>query len=212
MRANPFESQLERLARTLTEQFGVQVTCQGDNAWTDGTQIVLPSVPTPMDEDLEKCLIGYLDHEMAHVACSDFTVAVHFAKKHPGFDGLLNVVEDALVKRRAMERWPGVRRNLDMMFRQIRGRVARPTAEHRECSVENPVAPGLRAGRLAGIPAESADWDVGPCAEFGSDRRVFNRAHRELNTPPPRLLAAIRSYSLRLSKSGSIRTICRHHL
>lgn len=43
MRANPFKSQLERLARTLTEQFGVQVVYQGDNAWTDGRQIVLPS-------------------------------------------------------------------------------------------------------------------------------------------------------------------------
>jgi hypothetical protein len=36
MRANPFESQLERLARTLTEQFGVTVLCQGDCACTDG--------------------------------------------------------------------------------------------------------------------------------------------------------------------------------
>ncbi|MBN2128308.1 MAG: hypothetical protein JW741_02390, partial [Sedimentisphaerales bacterium] len=124
MRANPFESQLERLARTLTEQFGVQVVCQGDNAWTDGRQIVLPSVPTPMNNDLEKCLVGYLDHEMGHVAFSDFGVAEQFARKHPGFEGLLNVIEDALIERRAMERWPGVRRNLDMMFRQIRGRVA----------------------------------------------------------------------------------------
>jgi len=40
MRGNQFESQLERLARTLTEQFGVRVVCQGDNAWTDGRQIV----------------------------------------------------------------------------------------------------------------------------------------------------------------------------
>jgi hypothetical protein len=35
MRANPFESQLERLARTLTEHFGVTVLCQGDCACTD---------------------------------------------------------------------------------------------------------------------------------------------------------------------------------
>ena len=41
MRINPFESQLEKLARTLTEQFGVEVICRGDNAWTDGQRIVL---------------------------------------------------------------------------------------------------------------------------------------------------------------------------
>jgi len=32
MRINPFESQLEKLARTLIEQFAVQVIYQGDNA------------------------------------------------------------------------------------------------------------------------------------------------------------------------------------
>ena len=121
----PFESELERLARTLTEQFGVQVTCRGAEAWTDGRQIVLPSVPAPMDAGLGRMMVGYLDHEMAHVAFSDFDVAAAFAKKHPSYGGLHNVVEDALIERRAMERWPGVRRNLDIMFTQIRDRVAR---------------------------------------------------------------------------------------
>ena len=130
MKYTPFESQLERLARTLAEQFGVQVACQGDNAWTDGTQIVLPSVPEPLTrragdargpeatrhlsgpasqgeppiEDLERLLIGYLDHEVGHVAFSDFGVAEQFTRKHPGFEGLLNVIEDALIERRAMQR------------------------------------------------------------------------------------------------------------
>ena len=123
MRANPFESQLERLARTLTEQFGVQVICRGDNPWTDGRRIVLPSLPEFMDEGLERMMVGYLDHEMGHVAFSDFNEAEKFAQKHPGYEGLLNVVEDALIERRAMERWPGVRANLDAMFKQIRPRV-----------------------------------------------------------------------------------------
>lgn len=123
MRANPFESQLERLARTLTEQFGVKVICQGDNAWTDGRQICLPSLPEPINENLERMMVGYLDHELAHVAFSDFDVAGQFAKAHPGFGGMLNVVEDALIERRAMQRWPGVRANLDSMFAQVRDRI-----------------------------------------------------------------------------------------
>jgi len=121
---NPFESELERLARTLTDQFGVQVVCQGDQAWTDGSKIVVPSVPEPMEQALERMMLGYLDHEMAHVAFSEFGVVEKFMKKHPGCEGLLNVVEDALIERRAMDRWPGVRRNLDILFLQIRGRVA----------------------------------------------------------------------------------------
>lgn len=129
MRINPFESQLERLARTLTEQFGVRVVCQGDNAWTDGRQIVLPSLPEPLNENLERMMVGYLDHEMAHVAFSDFGVAEQFAKKHPGFEGMLNVVEDALIERRAMQRWPGVRANLDAMFAQVRDRIVQLIAQ-----------------------------------------------------------------------------------
>jgi cobalamin biosynthesis protein CobT len=126
---NPFESQLERLARTLTEQFGVRVVCQGDNAWTDGRQIVLPSLPEPLNENLERMMVGYLDHEMAHVAFSDFGVAEQFARKHPGYEGMLNVVEDALIERRAMQRWPGVRANLDAMFAQVRDRIIQLIAQ-----------------------------------------------------------------------------------
>ncbi len=36
---------------------------------------------------------------------------------------MLNVVEDALIEKLAMERWPGVRANLDALFRQVRNRV-----------------------------------------------------------------------------------------
>ena len=51
-------------------------------------------------------------------------MAGEFEKKHPGHLGILNVVEDALIERKAMQKWPGVRRNLDATFRQIRECVA----------------------------------------------------------------------------------------
>ncbi len=123
MRINPFEYQLERLARTLTEQFGVAVLCQGDQAFTDGKTIVLPSLPEPLEEDLERMMVGYLDHEMAHVAFTDFRQVKRFNKKYRGFEAMLNVVEDALIEKLAMQRWPGVRANLDALFRQVRNRV-----------------------------------------------------------------------------------------
>jgi len=123
MRINPFSSQLERLARTLTDQFGVTVFCNGDQAYTDGRRIVLPSLPEPMDESLERMVVGYLDHEMAHVAFTDFKEVRRFVEKHRGFKDLLNAVEDALIEKRAMQRWPGVRANLDALFRQVRTRV-----------------------------------------------------------------------------------------
>ena len=120
---NIFSSQLERLARTLTDQFGVTVFCKGDQAYTDGRHIVLPSLPEPMDPPLERMVVGFLDHEMAHVAFTDFNEVRRFANKHRGFKDLLNAVEDALIEKRAMQRWPGVRANLDALFQQVRPRV-----------------------------------------------------------------------------------------
>lgn len=58
MSMNPFESQLQRLARTLTEQFGVEVISQGENAYTNGKVIVLPSLPDPMSDPLERMVVG----------------------------------------------------------------------------------------------------------------------------------------------------------
>lgn len=42
---------------------------------------------------------------------------------------ILNVVEDALIEKRAMQRWPGVRANLDAMFAQIRDRIMAMAAQ-----------------------------------------------------------------------------------
>ncbi|MBK8270261.1 MAG: VWA domain-containing protein [Planctomycetes bacterium] len=111
------------MARTLTDRFGVTVVCRGESAYTDGRQIVLPSLPDPMDEDLERMIVGYLDHEMAHVAFSDFDQVVAFNQQYPGAEAMLNVVEDALIEKLAMQRWPGVRANLDALFNQVKRRV-----------------------------------------------------------------------------------------
>jgi len=40
------------------------------------------------------------------VPFSDSHVAEQFAKSHPGYDGLLNVIEDALIARQAVQRGP----------------------------------------------------------------------------------------------------------
>ena len=64
----------------------------------------------------ERMMVGYLDHELAHVAFSDSDKAGEFERQYPGSLGMLNVVEDARIERDAMARWPGVRRNLDIMF------------------------------------------------------------------------------------------------
>jgi hypothetical protein len=56
------------------------------------------------------------DHEMGHVAFSDFKVLKEFSEKHPGAEELLNVVEDALVERR----WPALWRDSETLARRAR--------------------------------------------------------------------------------------------
>ena len=58
MRFNPFESQLEKLARTLTDSFGVSVICQGENAYTDGRQIVPADPSSPLTAASSASVVG----------------------------------------------------------------------------------------------------------------------------------------------------------
>jgi len=42
-----------------------------------------------MSESLERMVVGFLDHEMAHVAFSDFQVIQRFSQDHSGREALL---------------------------------------------------------------------------------------------------------------------------
>jgi hypothetical protein len=131
-------------------------------------------------------LIGYLDHELGHVAFSDFGVAEQFARKHLGFEGLLNVVEHALVERRAMDRWPGVRANLDAMFAQVRDRVAQLIA-HRGPFDRFCTAVYLKLSHhndLMGLDAEPAGYeDLMVCCPEGEDLRPWSQPVRRACRP-----------------------------
>lgn len=104
MQSNPFEGHLERLARTLTEEYGVNVLFKETKPGPTARESCCRHFMKPMDEALERMVVGFLDHEMGHVAFSDFKVVAEFSKKHPGREVMLNVVEDALIERRL----PGV--------------------------------------------------------------------------------------------------------
>jgi hypothetical protein len=51
---------------------------------------LLPSVPEPMDEALERMVLGFLDHEMGQVAFSDFHVLKASSERLPA-DSLRSV-------------------------------------------------------------------------------------------------------------------------
>ena len=91
------------LATALCEKYGVRVTVCGHEAFTNGTQIVLPTtlnVPITSEE-----LNGFLVHECSHVKFTDFSCG--FFEKLPQV--ILNILEDGRIERKMCETVPGAR-------------------------------------------------------------------------------------------------------
>ena len=63
---------LPLLASVLGRKYGVQVRIGGDNAFTNGNVIQLPSWPLDCDETLLGLVRGLIDHESAHIRDTDF--------------------------------------------------------------------------------------------------------------------------------------------
>ena len=100
---------LPTLASLLSERYGVSVVLGGDTAYTDGSTIVLPSLP---ESPRTACLVrGYIDHESAHIRYTDFTVSGDTPDHHT----MLNLLEDLRVERLMGEQFVGARQNLRLL-------------------------------------------------------------------------------------------------
>jgi len=55
----------------LVHCFGVEVVCKGDNACTDGQGIRLPSMAAPLDDGLERMMLGYLPFFLSSLVIAD---------------------------------------------------------------------------------------------------------------------------------------------
>ena len=99
------EKALPIVAAAFGDRMGVNVVVKGEDAYTDGQQVVVPVVPDSYSSDV---LFGYLAHECAHVRYTDFTVRIDNALlKH-----LTNIIEDARIEMLMMATYPGTKRTL----------------------------------------------------------------------------------------------------
>lgn len=110
------------IAQALANQRQVEVIFgHGHTAKTDGRRIFMPMLPIPESDEQTEALeklatyaFGYLDHEIGHVVGTDFTVmdeAFHF--------GLQNAIEDPRQEVELIARYPGTRRTLHALSRQL---------------------------------------------------------------------------------------------
>ena len=97
---------LPLVAKALGEKYDIQVQISGDQAYTNGKIINLPSMP----DSKEAALLarGYIDHESAHIRFTDFSVKCG----NPMLKCLTNILEDIRIEKMMGAKYPGCRSNL----------------------------------------------------------------------------------------------------
>ena len=106
---------LPLVASVLGKKYGVQIQIGGDVACTDGNIIRLPTLPLETDENLRNLLVGYADHESAHIRETDFELA-KAENPTPLVKNIWNIIEDWRVEHALAERFPGCRNNFDWLI------------------------------------------------------------------------------------------------
>src|SRR5215469_14961633 len=116
MKLSTFQSLAQRWAQTLPGAKSIRVTFSGQNAFTNGQRINLPAFPggtllTPHQVNLYN---GYIDHERAHIAFSDFQFLRSMKMTEP-LRALWNILEDIRIENENIKHYPGSRKYLDLL-------------------------------------------------------------------------------------------------
>lgn len=125
-RPGTLERALPMVAKTLGDKLGVQVRIGGGQACTNGSTIWVPSLP-PEDDQANALAWGYIAHESAHVKFTEFSL--DHGLTPVGF-GILNAIEDARIEIALQEVYPGTRRWLDDLYRNLTPNIQVCSEDH----------------------------------------------------------------------------------
>lgn len=114
------ESKMERIARIITREYGVNVRVEGGRAYVDldTREIVIPNLKGDFLGTIERVLDGFLDHECAHILYTDGALVDSIKKMVVLFD-IWNGVEDCWVEREHSKIFPGVAQNLKVLHEAV---------------------------------------------------------------------------------------------
>ena len=112
---------LPLVASILGDRYGVTVNIGGENAYTDGKIINLPTLPLDCSADLLALAKGYCDHEAAHIRHTDFA-ALKAAKLTPLQKHLWNMLEDHMVEQKLAALFPGCRQHFRWLIQHHFGK------------------------------------------------------------------------------------------
>ncbi|EIO5088153.1 VWA domain-containing protein [Vibrio cholerae] len=111
---HPLKNALPIVAAAYGEKFGVKVLIQGQDAFTDGERIVIPTA-NPDDPHYQQIAWGYLAHEAAHIRHTNFDM-VQKASSKPLRKALLNIIEDVRIENELAKDYPGTRRSISQVI------------------------------------------------------------------------------------------------
>ena len=121
---HPLKNALPIVAAAYGEKFGVKVLIQGQDAFTDGERIVIPTA-NPDDPHYQQIAWGYLAHEAAHIRHTNFDM-VQKALSKPIRKALLNIIEDVRIENELAKDYPGTRRSISQVIEYMGQKALTP--------------------------------------------------------------------------------------
>lgn len=110
MRKLDFRSTSEKVARSMSRQYGIAVEVGGDTAKTDGDTVYLPDFPDDAPKSTIRAMRGLADHEVGHLLYTKNDAKMHLSGVA---NGLANAFEDARIERLLAEEYPGTVLNME---------------------------------------------------------------------------------------------------
>lgn len=122
MKSQDLVYEIQQTAGIFGRNKDLSVVFEGDRAYTDGKEIVLPSLPQGLEfsKDVAMAFRGYLDHEAGHNRHTDIESVMKYAdhNSEQAFH-IWNALEDMWLERRVMEEYPGAEKNLRSLASQV---------------------------------------------------------------------------------------------
>lgn len=119
MKSDIFQHELSETSSVFGRKHDVQVVFSGDDACTDGSTVVLPSLALDQDVSDEHAAVmrGYVDHEAGHIRHTDFKAGqkLHEECKDSGnklLPQIVNALEDIRLERLVMDEYQGAEKNI----------------------------------------------------------------------------------------------------
>lgn len=123
--SNRVFSQLDLLAKIISEQYNVKVVSKGTECSWDGDTITLPSLPDDASPELVEALQGFLDKTLSNVIFTD-AEAISRSKIHEELSTWVDIVEEARAEETYFEMLPGAKSNIrnktDFVFDKIKNK------------------------------------------------------------------------------------------